>query len=80
MLIATSMTGEPLTTPLSSASSMPFLQAGMYSFGMLPPTTLFSMVMPLPRSLRHHVEDDVAVLTATARLLDELAFAFARSW
>ena len=29
---------------------MPFLQAGMYSLGMLPPTTLFSIVMPLPRS------------------------------
>ncbi len=57
---------------------MPFLQAGMYSFGMVPPTTLFSIAMPLPRSFGLDLDDDVAVLTATAGLLDELAFAVGR--
>ena len=57
---------------------MPFLQAGMYSFGMLPPTTLFSIVMPLPRSFGLNLDNDVAVLTAAAGLLDQLAFAVGR--
>ena len=49
----------------------------MYSLGMLPPTTLFSIDDALAAFLRHHVDVDLAELTATARLLGELAFAFA---
>ena len=47
----------------------------MYSFGIVPPTTLFSIVMPLPRSAGRTLTIDVAVLTAAAGLLDQLAFA-----
>ena len=47
----------------------------MNSLGMVPPTTLFSMVTPLPRSFGVDVDDDVAVLAASAGLLDQLAFA-----
>ncbi len=57
---------------------MPFLQAGMYSFGIVPPTTLFSTVTPLPRSSGRTLTIDVAVLAAATGLLDELAFAVRR--
>ena len=52
----------------------------MYSLGMVPPTTLFSTVKPLPFSIGRHLEDDVAVLAAAAGLLDELAFAVRPAW
>ena len=51
----------------------------MYSLGMLPPTTLFSMVIPLPRAIGRDLDDDVTVLAASARLLDELALAVRRN-
>ena len=50
----------------------------MYSLGIVPPTILFSISTPLPRSFGSNVTIDVTVLTATAGLADEFAFAFGR--
>jgi hypothetical protein len=38
----------------------------MYSFGIFPPTTLFSIVMPFAALVRLNLDNDVAVLTAAA--------------
>ena len=57
---------------------MPCSTGLMYSFGMLPPTTLFSTTTPLPFSPGSIADDRVAVLAAPARLTDELALAFRR--
>ena len=65
-------------TPPVIASLMPLMTAGMYSFGMVPPTILFSISMPLPCSLGATLMHGVAVLAATAGLPDEFALAIGR--
>ncbi len=52
---------------------MPFLQAGMYSRGITPPTILFSSIEALAPLGRTKIHFDVAILTATAGLFDQLA-------
>ena len=41
---------KPASTPVEDCIRMPFSTAGMYSFGTVPPTTLFSKTMPALRS------------------------------
>ena len=54
------------------------MQAGMYSLGMLPPTTLFSMVIPLPRGFGASLMMTCPYWPRPPGLLDEFAFAIRR--
>ena len=49
-LTLTSRIGKPASTPESTTLFTPFCTPGTYSFGTLPPTTLFSNSKPLPAS------------------------------
>ena len=69
------MTWYPPTTPFVTDSSIPFFTAGMYSFGIAPPTILFSIVTPFPAFARLDFHYHMTVLTAAAGLLDQLPFA-----
>ena len=46
----TSRKGNPATTPVSIRSFTPFSMAGIYSFGIDPPTVLLTNSKPLPDS------------------------------
>jgi len=55
--------------PEPSTDSKPFSTPGMYSFGTLPPTTLFSNMNPLPRRQRLADDIDTRELAGAAGLL-----------